>query len=182
MIVKHVSIPLDDDNFLRRQCPLCLREFKIYVEDNELNDLVENSVEDFKLEDGKPDKVGEEEEEKKEEELVTCPYCGQEAPKKEWWTEEQLAYLNIFIENIVSELLNENFIKPLKHTFNNYKKGPISIKFTGKEIEQKTPWISPETNDMKIFDLPCCNKKIKIDEDWNKDIFCYYCSFPHERK
>jgi hypothetical protein len=58
----------------------------------------------------------------------------------------------------------------------------VSIKFEGKEIEQLEPWISPEVNDMKIFDLPCCQRKIKIEESWQDTVHCFFCGFPYEYK
>jgi len=55
-----------------------------------------------------------------------------------------------------------------------------SIRFEGKEMEQQKPWISPEVNDMEIFDLPCCQRKIKIEENWQDKVYCFFCGFPYE--
>jgi len=64
-----MRLPLDSDGFLRRECPYCKREFKM-----------------FPLEE-----QGEAEEKSVIVELF-CPYCGQSVGKKSWWTQEQLRY------------------------------------------------------------------------------------------
>lgn len=38
-IVQSVKFPLDDDGFFRRECPLCLKEFKVLLKKEELADL-----------------------------------------------------------------------------------------------------------------------------------------------
>jgi hypothetical protein len=169
-----ISFPLDVDKFLRRQCPLCRRDFKVLLEENEIEDLAKKGIKSFMLE---------QEEEKDDLEDETseyfCPYCGQSSPHDRWWTDEQSAYLGVYIENVMKELINKNLIGPLKRSFGRPSSGPISIRFEGKELKQEEPWISPEQNDMEIFDLPCCSRKLKIREDWKDKVFCYFCGFLH---
>ena len=71
-IKMNVSFPLDDDNFIRRQCPLCRREFKILLEGNELEDITKKGIESFMLEQSE-----EKDEQEEESEEFHCPYCGQ---------------------------------------------------------------------------------------------------------
>jgi hypothetical protein len=111
----------------------------------------------------------------------TCPYCGQSSSSNSWWTDEQNAYIKVHIENIMAKLVNENFIRPLKRNFGKSKSGLISLEFKGNEMRQKEPWISPESNDMEIFNLPCCNRKIKIEEEWKDKVYCFFCGFPHKK-
>jgi len=56
------------------------------------------------------------------------------------------------------------------------------LKFEGKEMKLEEPWISPEENDMEIFSLPCCKRKLKIIEGWKNKVHCFFCGFPHEKK
>jgi hypothetical protein len=58
-----LSLPLDDDGFLRRECPHCEREFKWWPSD----------------ESDEPADGG-----------YFCPYCGRQADGDAWWTKAQL--------------------------------------------------------------------------------------------
>lgn len=171
MINFNISFPLDSDSFLRRECPFCCKEFKILLRKEELMDLSKETSESFMLET---------KEDNSEVQLDAndffCPYCGQAAKNDTWWTKEQEAYIKIYINNILSNLINDNFIKPLKSDFRNSK----TIRFEAKEMELTEPWISPESDDMVAVDLPCCQRKIKVDEKWSGDIFCFFCGFPHK--
>lgn len=57
--------------------------------------------------------------------------------------------------------------------------GSNGIKFEGNNMEQDEPWISPEPDDMKMFNLPCCNRKIKVEENHVGVVTCPFCGFPH---
>ena len=176
-IEMNISFPLDDDKFFRRQCPLCRREFKILLEEHELEDITKKGIESFMLEQRE-----EKDELEEESEEFYCPYCGQSSPHDKWWTEEQSAYLGVYIENIMKERINKNLIGPHKRSFGRSSSGPISIRFEGKEMKKEEPWISPEENDMKVFELPCCERKLKIKKEWKDKVHCYFCGFPHENK
>lgn len=171
-IVHNIPFPLDEEGFFRRQCPYCNREFKVLLEKDELNQLSNNQIDSYLVESNNENNDNEHEEETE----YTCPYCGQCAPKEKWWTQEQVDYIHVFLKNIVASLLNNQLIKPLKRTYN---KSNSFLRFEGKEIEQVEPWISPEINDMVVFELPCCNRKLKIDDSWLDITYCFFCGFPH---
>lgn len=61
-----MSVPLDSDGFLRRQCPTCEREFKWKPADED--------VEETQPQDGG----------------YFCPYCVVQAPPGSWWTEAEI--------------------------------------------------------------------------------------------
>jgi len=95
-----MSIPLDEDGFLRRECPTCEREFKLFVPDeDELKE--EEEEEEFKEELKEEEEESEDEfEDEFEEEFegesasantYFCPYCGVEAPRDSWHTKAQIA-------------------------------------------------------------------------------------------
>jgi len=174
----NVSFPLDEDGFFRRECPLCHKEFKVLLEKEELTDLAQKGIDFFMLEE-KETNLSESESSGTE---FVCPYCGQRAPGDSWWTQEQLAYVGIVAKNNLAKIVNENLIRPLKRTFQRSSSGMVSARFEGKEIEQQEPWISPEVNDMEIFDLPCCQRKIKIEENWQDTVYCFFCGFPYEHE
>lgn len=179
-IEKNISFPLDDEGFFRRECPLCCREFKVLLENEELNDIKQKGIDSFMIEQSEKNAQSEEGDEPDRE--FTCPYCGQSSSINSWWTEEQNAYIKVYVENIMAKLVNENLIRPLKRNFGKSSSGLISLEFKGDEIRQKEPWISPESNDMEIFNLPCCNRKLKIKEEWKDKVYCFFCGFPHKEK
>ena len=171
---------LDDDGFFRRECPFCRKEFKVLLEKEELTDLAQEGIDSFMIE-AKGETTDLNESERSETEFI-CPYCGQQAPSDSWWTKEQLAYMRIVVKNIMAKIVNENFIRPLKRNFQKPSSSMVSIRFEGKEMEQQEPWISHEVDDMEIFDLPCCKRKIKIEDNWIGVVYCFFCVFPYKHK
>jgi hypothetical protein len=86
-----MTIPLDTDGFLRRECPTCEREFKWRLTDREAEEQVEPA-----------DDGG-----------YFCPYCGIQAPADSWLTSAQIA----LAQNIV-EL---EFIAPMVSKLGTYQ-------------------------------------------------------------
>lgn len=175
----NVSMPLDDEGYFRRECPLCMKEFKVLLTKEELSDFEQKSMDSFMLE---KDASNENEEGLKDESNSEhhCPYCGQAAAKKSWWTKEQLDYVKVYAENIIAKIVNESLIQPLKKLGSQSASGFVTVKVESKELPQKEPWISPENNDMQVFDLPCCQRKIKIDDTVKQIVYCFFCGFPHK--
>lgn len=173
MIHRQLSLPLDDAGFFRRECPLCRREFKVHLNDDELGQLAQCRIDDFLVEGGiKP--AGDHKADDGEQEYF-CPYCGQSAPRDHWWTQEQLAYVQVIAKNIMADLINENLIRDLRRSIGH---GSF-IRFEAEEIEKQEEWISPEVSDMRVFDLPCCQRKIKVADDWKDAVKCFFCGFSH---
>ncbi|MDO8885968.1 hypothetical protein [Candidatus Oleimmundimicrobium sp.] len=175
-IEMNLPFPLDDNGYFRRECPFCCKEFKVLLEKEELTDLAQKGLDSFMVETQEATNLDEDEHSEVE---FTCPYCGQAAVSGNWWTQEQLAYISVVTKNIMAKIVNENLIRPLKRTSRKYGSGMISVQFEGKEMEQQEPWISPEVNDMKVYDLPCCQRKIKVEDGWASRVFCFFCGFPH---
>ncbi|VVB68978.1 Uncharacterised protein [uncultured archaeon] len=169
----NISFPLDNDGFFRRECPFCKREFKILTNKDERRVLAKKLLDSFMIESEEP---SEDYEKVKPENEVTCPYCGQRAPKTSWWTKEQIEYIKIHYKNYANTLINERFIKELKRSFSGSK----FMKFEAKELPLVEPWISPEIDDLEKFELPCCNQAIKINENWSGKVYCFFCGFPYD--
>lgn len=175
-----VSIPLDEDGFLRRQCTLCSREFKVKPTPTELRSETERSA--HALLEQQSDSTAEDGGDGSESCERWCPYCGQQASPTSWWTEEQSAYLTTFARNVMTRLLNEHFIGPMKKSFGGLRSGGlVSIEFRGSELQEEEPWISPEANDMAVFPLPCCERELKVADGKEATIYCFFCGFPHSR-
>jgi hypothetical protein len=177
-IIQAVSFPLDEEGFFRRECPFCMKEFKVLLTADELNNISQREIESYMIEQN--DGVDSEGSDDSDELEYICPYCGQTAPAKSWWTQEQIEYLHIFARNILADLVNEHLIRPMKNTFRGQKSSFISLTFEGNELEKTEAWISLEINDMKVFELACCNRRIKINDDHKKLTYCFFCGFPHE--
>jgi len=176
-IEKRISFPVDNKGFFRRSCPFCQREFKILLEKEELTDIAQQGLDSYMVvRKGAEEKPGEKEIESR----FFCPYCGQQASGDSWWTESQLAYVRRIAENVMAEIVNEKLIRPLKKNFLKSSSGSISINFEGKEMEQKELHMVLEVDDMEIFDLPCCTRKIKIENNSGELVYCFFCGFPHK--
>jgi hypothetical protein len=172
-IEKTVSFPLDN-GFLRRACPYCRRDFKILLRDDELigaNKRADDATtsESDKQNDSLNYSIVEKE--------GTCPYCGQQASADSWWTQEQRECLEVITHNIASEILNEQFIRPLERNFRSSGFMQLNV----KEIKQQTPSIPVDSDDMKVFDLPCCQRKIKVLNFWDEMIYCFFCGYPYSQ-
>ncbi len=85
-----MTVPLDSDGFLRRECPTCERELKWRPSDADGDQDVESA-----------DDVG-----------YFCPYCGVQAPVDAWLTQAQAA----LAQNIVAR----EFIGPMVSKLGTY--------------------------------------------------------------
>lgn len=84
-----MSLPLDSDGFLRRECPTCEREFKWFHAPQ---------GEAVPPEDGG----------------YFCPYCGVQAPTEAWLTQAQVALAqNTVVTQVVGPML-EKFARDIK--------------------------------------------------------------------
>lgn len=178
-VIFKINLPLDSDGFLRRECPYCIRQFKVEIKAEERQSLIEQQLQAYLLQQG----VQQQEEEGSDsisEDVndLWCPYCGQRASPSDWWTQEQLAYVNIFAYNIMAQTLNKEFAH-LKRKTSRSSKGLISIKLDFKEMPYKEPWISPESDDMALYNLPCCGTALKLKDGWCRTYYCIQCGFPH---
>jgi hypothetical protein len=86
-----MTIPLDSDGFLRRECPTCEREFKWRPFEAEAEDYC-----------GPAGDVG-----------FFCPYCGVQAPVDAWLTQAQVA--------LAQNIVEREFIGPMVSKFGAYE-------------------------------------------------------------
>ncbi|MCE5237600.1 hypothetical protein LLH23_03820 [bacterium] len=170
-----VSLPLDDGH-LRRQCPFCLRQFKVFIPEDERESYAASALErqlvDVGAEPTSQDEGG-------EETALHCPYCGQQAGSGDWWTLEQVDYFTTLAHNVVAKMINRELIGPMRRTFSGAHGGGLSIEFKGHDIPSQETWIAPESDDMLTRVLPCCDLSIKIEHDWVEAVHCPECGFPH---
>jgi hypothetical protein len=177
MVERHFFVALDPSGFLRRGCPLCGREFKVYVPLDERGFPPGEAEQSFLLVPVREDDA--------EASAVPalaerhCPYCAQTAPPDQWWTQQQVAAIHTVLRNTLAGMMNEHLVRPLSRAFSGHQRGPVTIRFHGRELQQEEEWTPPEADDMVRFLLPCCGTEIKIAEDWTQPVHCFYCGFPH---
>lgn len=144
-----VSLPLDDDGFLRRECPTCEQEFKWYSH-SEGSDDAEHVDQYF------------------------CPRCGIGAGLDQWWTPAQLEYTRGVaapaIDDMVNDMLDEAR-KPLR------SRKFITVKRTGRFcFDVPAPQPLTEPNDMVIVESPCHpNEPVKVPEEATSQVYCLIC-------
>ena len=180
IIEQNISFPLDDDGFFRRQCPLCTREFKIKMTKEELTDIAQKGLEDYLLQ---ADLIEQNDDHgwNDGQEEPFCPYCGQQSTWSDWWTDEQSEFIGVIVHNIAADIMNPHLKKMEKTMRNINQSGFVSMKMSATKMDKKEPWISPEENDLIVFPLPCCDRELKIDDDWNGTVHCHFCGFPHQK-
>ena len=94
------SVPLDDDGFLRRECPECEREFKWR----------------YSEEDSEPTPA----------DGYFCPYCGLQSDANAFWTKSQLERAQSVAAEEVMDPMMEEFMSKMNRTQGlslSYEKG-----------------------------------------------------------
>jgi len=146
-----VTIPLDSDGFVRRQCPSCQREFKWF------HGRTDQAPEDWQ----DPD-------------TYFCPYCGFEAPNDAWFTDAQAAYVQQSLSGRVSELLTDELDNVARSI--NRQGGMIRLSVSGQVDSDPPPPPLSEPNDMMGIAPPCHGfEPIKVRDDWYEPLHCLIC-------
>lgn len=141
-----VSIPLDTDGYLRRECPNCERQFKWFADDD---DNLDAEVAD----------------------QFFCPLCGLAAGPDEWWTPEQIEYAQGAaapeLDRMVQDSLEEAFKGVKGISFEADRNFTLGI---------PTPDALADDDDMIAVEPPCHpNEPIKVPEDAVSRLHCLIC-------
>jgi len=141
-----VTLPVDKDGFLRRECPSCKRQFKWLPTEGGTSEQPQSQY--------------------------YCPYCRKSAAIAGWWTREQRQYMKqLAAAKIIGPEL-EKSIKAWKRS--NQPRSPVQ--FEGKYKAPSKPLPLHEPDDMRKVEPPCHpNEPLKIRENWNKPTFCLIC-------
>lgn len=146
-----VSLPLDSDGFLRRECPHCMREFKWH-----------NGPASEEAEQHAPPPA------------YHCPLCGQPAGMESWYTQIQVEYIDQtaapHIDDVVENALGDLFggLKGMKG---------ITVKRSGGG-SSRSPNPDPltEPDDMTIVASPCHgHEPVKVSDDHVGPLYCLVC-------
>lgn len=141
-----VTLPLDSDGFLRRECPHCERQFKWH--------------------DGP---ANEEAEQHEDPSAYYCPLCGEPAGLDSWWTREQLDYAEGSMKPVAMQALADEFAKSFRGMKGvTYKPGRLD--------EADTPMPLTEPDDMVIVTSPChAYEPVKVPDDRPDVLHCLVC-------
>jgi hypothetical protein len=145
-----VSLPLDSDGFLRRECPTCEREFKWL------------SSEEAESEAALVPEGG-----------YYCPYCIVQAPPDAWWTSTQIEFVNSVVSQEIVEPDLKKFERSLRH-ISRQSGGFISASPETEQPRDADPLV--ETEDMRRVDFGCHpGEPVKVLDDWTRDVHCLMC-------
>lgn len=157
-----MSVPLDSDGFLRRECPTCEKEFKwLPTQDGETDDEARTEG----TEETKPAEGG-----------YFCPYCAVQAPTNAWLTKAQAekAQSVLYEEFIEPEL--EGFKRNVERGNRQSSGGLIGIRTNVEIDEPDEPLELTETDDMKRVDFACHpGEPVKVLDDWTGSVHCLVC-------
>jgi hypothetical protein len=146
-----VSVPLDADGFLRRDCPTCQREFKWF----------EGRTEDT------PDNW-------EDPEQYFCPYCGVPADTDSWFTQAQAAYIEQTLSAHASDLFEDELDDIARGI--NRQGGPIRMSVSGGARDTAPPPPLSEPNDMVAVASPCHPfEPVKVLDVWGEPLHCLVC-------
>ena len=144
-----MSVPLDSDGFLRRECPTCEREFKWL-----------SSPEG----EGEPGPEG----------GYYCPYCAIQAPPGSWFTAAQIELAqNTLMREVIGPELDK-----MSNDLRRSSQGSL-ISFDMKYDKPRAFDPLVESNDMCRFDFQCHPAEpVKVLEDWGRPVHCLICGNP----
>jgi hypothetical protein len=143
-----MSLPLDDDGFLRRECPTCEREFKWFASDEGESEP--------------PPQGG-----------YYCPYCGVQASADAWHTKAQVKQAEA---TVTREVVSPE-LKKLERSFREVGRasgGLIETRMDVETPEEPDPLI--EMDDMIRVDFSCHPKEpVKVLDNWTQPVHCLIC-------
>jgi len=144
-----ISLPIDNDGFLRRECPTCLRQFKWHH-----------------------GPANEEAEQQPAAETYYCPLCGQPAGMDSWWTREQLEYAQgVAFPAAMRELDDE-----LGRMFKGMNSKHVKVTRKGRLETPDEPMPLTEPDDMGIVTSPCHGfEPVKVPDSEPGPYFCLVC-------
>lgn len=100
-----------------------------------------------------------------------CPYCGAGAPTDNWFTQEQIDYIQaIAIGPGMREVARE-----LENAFKPARRSGISFK-ANRDAVYPEPSELTEPHDMTIVESPChFYEPVKVLDSWSEPLHCLVC-------
>ncbi len=172
-----ITFALDKDEFLRRTCPNCGRNFKTQANPSELASIlqpafrrIENEIGDISISSA---------ENGSSPQYLFCPYCNHRAESGDMLTHEFLVYLKRFIirEYVLPKINNmfSDFADGFKSNSGSNSFIKIEIKADFENTLPVRPISGPEPPDMTKVEMLCCGRMIKIYDGWFDLVRCPFC-------
>jgi hypothetical protein len=142
-----ISLPLDSDGFLRRECPTCEREFKwLHTSPEEAAGAIVPDVGYY------------------------CPYCGVQAPSNSWLTKAQV----ILAQNALAIEVVGPMVNKLSNDISRKSRGIVSVSMKYQPPDRLDPLT--EGDDMSRVDFICHESEpVKVLDEWDREIYCLIC-------
>ncbi|MET3963099.1 hypothetical protein ABIE44_003033 [Marmoricola sp. OAE513] len=145
-----IELPVDNDGFLRRECPHCEQEFKWHH-----------------------GPANEEAEHQQPADAYFCPLCGQVAGPDSWWTQAQLDLIQAEVSGHVGSQLNDMFDDAFRGLRGG---GLVRVETSGGFDDVETPEPLDEPDDMSIVASPCHGwEPVKVPENASGPFYCLVC-------
>jgi hypothetical protein len=147
----NVSLPLDSEGFLRRECPTCEREFKWRPSED----------------------ADDESEHEHPASGYFCPYCAVQSPDDSWWTKAQLD----FVQAIGAREVLGPELKRLAQSAQGLGRasgGSIEARVEAELPDEPDPL--QEQDDMRRIDFSCHpSEPVKVLDEWDQPVHCLLC-------
>lgn len=141
-----VSVPLDSDGFLRRECPHCRQEFKWH--NGPANAEAESQTRPA---------------------AYSCPLCGQPAADDSWYTSDQVELVKRAATPVAFEAVQDEL-----ESMSRGKKGFTYQRGRDEASEPAEPLVEPD--DMTIVTSPCHDfEPVKVPDDRTGTLYCLIC-------
>ena len=157
-VALEMSLPLDSDGFLRRECPTCEREFKWLYTPAEAgaSEDAEAPVPDGGY---------------------FCPYCGVQAEPNSWLTRAQVELAHNMVATRVLGPMLKDFGDDLKK-ISRRSGGMLRAEMKYDSPDELGPLT--EVDDMTRIDFDCHRTEpVKVLDDWDRSVRCLICGRPN---
>jgi hypothetical protein len=143
-----MSVPLDEDGFLRRQCPTCERVFKRLAAQGDEDQGAEPP------EDG-----------------YFCPYCAVQAPLSAWHTERQIEQARAVVMREKIGPMLDDFKRSVEGS-----QGSGLVQANVNYDLPDAPEPMTEDASMRRVDFACHpGQSVKVRDDWTGPVHCLIC-------
>ncbi len=172
------SFALDKDEFFRRTCPNCNRDFKTKADPADMTSILQPAFRRIESEiDGITFSTSDAD---LKPQYLTCPYCDYSAEMGYTFTEELLEYMRRFVmrEYVLTHIhsMFSDFSDGIKQSSRPMGSFGINIKFDYDSTLPPRPISGPESPDMMRIDMLCCGKSIKVHDGYFGVNKCPYCN------
>jgi hypothetical protein len=156
-----VSLPLDSDGFLRRECPTCELEFKWLP-----------APSDHEHAGGETSTTAPDTEPP---EVYYCPYCAVTAPPDSWFTKAQVAAMHDLTRRELIDPELERLEREIKK-LNRSSGGLLAIEARLERDESVPAPPLEDPDDMRRVDFTCDqDEPVKVLDEWDRPVHCLVC-------